>query len=121
MCYLLRIRSPEELLHRAERGAIFETFVVSELYKNFLNRGEQPGLYYWREAGGHEVDIIIELGDKIIAVETKSAQTIASDFFNNLNYWMNVSGDKDGQAALIYGGDESFKRSGVFVYPWFVL
>jgi len=121
LCYLLRIRSPEELLHRAERGAIFETFVVSELYKNFLNRGEQPGLYYWREAGGHEVDIIIELGDKIIAVETKSAQTIASDFFNNLNYWMNVSGDKGGQAALIYGGDESLERSGVFVYPWYVL
>ena len=121
LCYLLRIRSPEELLHRAERGAIFETFVVSELYKNFLNRGEHPGLYYWREAGGHEVDIIIELGDKIIAVETKSAQTIASDFFNNLNYWMNVSGGKGGQAALIYGGDESFRRSNVFVYPWYVL
>jgi len=121
LCYLLQIRSPEELFHRAERGAIFETFVVSELYKNFLNKGEQPRLYYWREAGGHEVDIIIEFGNKIIPVETKSAQTIAADFFNNLTYWKDISGNESGQAALIYGGDESFKRSGVVVYPWFSL
>jgi predicted AAA+ superfamily ATPase len=44
LCCLLQIRSAEELFHRAEHGAIFESFVIAEPYKNFLHRGEQPGL-----------------------------------------------------------------------------
>jgi|Deesub1362A_J573_1020465.scaffolds.fasta_scaffold00487_21 hypothetical protein len=121
LCYLLQIRSPDELFHRAERGAVFESFVVSEMYKNFMHRGEQPSLYFWRDASGHEVDIIIDLGQELIPVETKSAQTTASDFFSNLIYWRKLSGDETAPAALIYGGDLSFKRSGAVVYPWFVL
>lgn len=43
LCFLLQIRSPQELGHRAERGAIFESFVVSEFYKSFLhNGGDRP-------------------------------------------------------------------------------
>jgi len=121
LCYLLQVHSPEELFHRAERGAIFESFIVSEIYKNFTHRGEQPSLYFWRDAAGHEVDIIIDMGTELIPVETKSAQTIASDFFNNLVYWRNLSGEETIPAALIYGGEESFKRLEVIVYPWFVL
>lgn len=121
LCYLLQIRSPDELFHRAERGAVFESLVVSEMYKNFMHRGEQPSIYFWRDASGHEVDIIIDLGQVLIPVETKSAQTIASDFFNNLIYWRKASGDETAQAALVYGGELSFKRSGVVVYPWFAL
>jgi len=121
LCYLLQIRSPDELFHRAERGAVFESFVVSEMHKNFMHRGERPSLYFWRDAAGHEVDIVIDLGRTTIPVETKSAQTVASDFFDNLLYWRKVSGDENAPAALVYGGDSSFKRSGVVVYPWFAL
>jgi predicted AAA+ superfamily ATPase len=121
LCYLLQIRSPEELFHRAERGGVFESLLVSELCKNFLHRGEQSLLYYWRDAAGHEIDVIIDLGTRLIPIEAKSAQTVASDFFTNITYWREVSGDKDAPAALVYGGDRTFKRSGVSVYPWFVL
>ena len=121
LCYLLQIRSPEELVHRAERGAVFESFVVSELYKNFAHRGEQASLSFWRDAAGHEVDIIIDEGTSLTPVEVKSAQTVASDFFDNLNYWRAVSGDETAPAALVYGGETAFKRSGVFVYPWYSL
>ena len=121
LCYLLQIRSPEELVHRAERGAVFESFVVSELYKNFAHRGEQASLSFWRDAAGHEVDLLIEEGTSLIPLEVKSAQTVASDFFDNLNYWRAVSGDETAPAALVYGGETAFKRSGVFVYPWYSL
>ena len=121
LCYLLQVRSPDELFHRAERGAVFESYVVSELYKNFLHWGEQPSLYFWRDVSGHEVDFIIDLGRELIPVEAKSAQTIAPDFFNTLKYWARLAGHETGPAALIYGGDQSFERSGVIVYPWYVL
>jgi hypothetical protein len=121
LCYLLQVRSPEELFHRAERGAVFESLVVSELYKNFVHQGEQPRLYFWRDATGHEVDVLIDLGTKLVPVETKSAQTVASDFFDNIVYWRRVCGDPTAPGALIYGGDRAFRRAEVAVYPWFVL
>lgn len=121
LCNLLQIHAPEELFQRAERGAVFESFVVAELYKNYLHRGEQPRLYFWRDAAGHEIDVIIEKGDGLIPVEIKSAQTVASDFLDNLAYWRDLPGNEEDRAALIYGGDKAFKRSGVSVYPWFVL
>ena len=121
LCYLLQVHGPEDLFHRAERGAVFETLVVAELYKNFIHRGEQPCLYFWRDAAGHEVDIVIDLGREMIPVETKSAQTIASDFFDNLAYWRNLAGGEEGPSALVYGGDRALRRSGTVVYPWHVL
>ena len=121
LCYLLQIRSPEELFHRAERGAAFESFIVSELFKNFMHRGEQPSIFFWRDAAGHEIDIIIDLGRTLIPVEVKSAGTLASHFFDSLAYWRNLAGDDSAPAALVYGGDRHLRRSGTVVHPWFVL
>ena len=121
LCYLLQIHGPEELFHRAERGAIFESFVVSEFYKNFMHRGEQPRLHFWRDAAGHEIDTVIDMGAELIPVEIKSAQTVASDFFDNLAYWRKLTGDDKAPSALVYGGDQASKRSGASVYPWYVL
>lgn len=66
-------------------------------------------------------DIIIEMGAELVPVETKSGQTLASDFFDGLNYSRDLSGDKDSPAALVYGGDRALKHERVHVYPWFVL
>jgi len=54
-------------------------------------------------------------------LETKSGQTVVSDFFRTLVYWRDLSGNSDSPAALVYGGDKSLMRSKVVVYPWFVL
>lgn len=121
LCYLLRIRSAEELHQYAARGALFESFVVSELYKNFAHRGEQPSLYFWRDSAGHEVDLIVDLGDRLIPIEIKSARTVASDFFDGLEYWRGLGGDPHAAAALVYGGEHAFRRRGIVVYPWFTL
>jgi len=118
LCYLLRIRSPEDLRLHASRGAVFESFVLSELLKNYLHRGLESDLYFWRDATGHEVDILIEQAQELIAVEIKSAQTIASDFFAGLNYWQKLLGDRDAPAALVYAGDQRCRRRGVIVYSW---
>ncbi|MBI1789131.1 MAG: DUF4143 domain-containing protein, partial [Acidobacteria bacterium] len=121
LCFLLGIRRPEDLLLHASRGAIFESFVISELLKNFVHRGEQPGLYFWRSASGHEVDVLVDTGSRLLPVEIKSGQTIAGDFFAGLNYWRQLSGHPDAPAALVYAGDRPLRRSGTVVYPWFAL
>ena len=118
LCYLLRIRSAEELETHASRGAVFESFVVSELLKNYMHRGDEPALYFWRDHSGHEVDIVIDGPDALIPIEIKSGQTIADDFFAGIRFYRQLARQPDSPAALVYGGNASFRRSGVTVYSW---
>jgi predicted AAA+ superfamily ATPase len=118
LCYLLRIQNPADLITHAARGPIFETWVVSEALKNFYNRGAEPDLYFWRDSAGHEVDVLIDQGAKQMPIEVKSGQTVASDFFADLDYWRDLAGQARGGAALVYGGETSFKRQGVSVVSW---
>lgn len=118
LTYLLRIRSKDELRTHSARGAIFESFVVSELMKNALHRGQEPDLYFWRDSAGHEVDILLEQGDEIVPIEVKSGATLAEDFYAGLRYWRKLAQTPDGPAALVYGGDRTVQRSGVITYSW---
>jgi uncharacterized protein len=118
LCYLFRIHSPDDLRLHSSRGAIFESYVLSELVKNILNRGEEPDLCFWRDSTGHEIDILIDQGEALTALEVKSGQTIASDFFSGLRYWRGLVGDARAPTALVYGGDRSFRREGTTVYRW---
>ncbi|MGM0760093.1 MAG: DUF4143 domain-containing protein [Thermodesulfobacteriota bacterium] len=67
------------------RGAIFESSVVSEIYKTFIHSGIHPNLFHYREARGPENDFLVEYGQKLAYVEIKSGATISEDFLNNLN------------------------------------
>jgi predicted AAA+ superfamily ATPase len=80
LCYLLRIKEPKEVLFHAMRGAIFETFVMAELYKTFCHQGERPPLYFWRDRTGHEVDLVMDSGTTLIPIEIKSGETISNSF-----------------------------------------
>jgi predicted AAA+ superfamily ATPase len=118
LTYLLRIRSKDELRTHSARGAIFESFVVSELMKNALHRGQEPDLYFWRDSAGHEVDILLEQGDELVPIEVKSGETLVEDFYAGLRYWRKLAQTPEGPAALVYGGDRTVRRSGVITYSW---
>jgi len=118
LCYLLRIRHAQDMMLHASRGAIFESFVVSELYKRALHEAHEPDLYFWRDSAGHEVDIIIDRGTELIPVEIKSGKTLTPDFFKGLDFWKKISGNQVGPAALIYAGDHSLRQKDHTVYAW---
>jgi hypothetical protein len=118
LCYLLRIRNSEDLLLHASRGAIFENYVVAELMKRRFHDGVEPDIYFWRDSAGHELDILIDLGNQLIPVEVKSGHTIAKDFFKGLNFWKTLSNDPSAPAALIYAGNRSLYQKKIAVYSW---
>jgi len=118
LCYLLRIKSPQDLRLHAGRGNIFESFVLSEFLKNYLHRGQVPDLYFWRDSTGHEIDLLIDRGEELIPIEIKSGQTVASDFFSGIDFFRDLVQDPKYPAALFYGGDKSYRRNHVCVYSW---
>ena len=115
---MLRISNPEDLFLHASRGAIFENYVVAELLKRRLHTGQEPGLYFWRDSAGHELDIIIDLGARLIPIEVKSGHTIAKDFFKGLNYWKTLAKNPSTPSALIYAGNRSLYQKNTAVYSW---
>lgn len=118
LCYLLRIKTPDQLADHANRGAIFETWVVTELLKSYYHRGLAPDLYFWRDVTGHEIDVLIEQGDRQLPLEIKSGQTVSGDFFKELKYWRTLTNTPDASAVLLYGGGESYVRNGAAVTSW---
>lgn len=122
LCYLLGIREPEQLRLHPLRGAIFESWVFSEIYKTTVHKGVQPRLFHYREARGPEIDLLVEQGQTLAAVEIKSGQTISKDFFKNLSLFSDRV-DRAGKAHtlaphLVYGGDVSQDRSLARVMSW---
>ncbi len=119
LCYLLRIREPDDLTYHALRGAVFESYVVSDLYKAFAHRGEMPPLYFWRDRTGHEVDLLIDTGQELIPIEIKSGRTLSGSFFDGIRYFMALGPNVARQGVLIHGGDDLYERENSIVLPWF--
>ncbi len=118
LCYLMRIASPDDLVHHAMRGAIFETWVVSETLKHRFNRGLSADLYFWRDNHGLEVDLVFEHGQRLQAVECKSGVTYSADWMNAARRWCQAVGLEAAAPVLVYGGSSSHTRADHQVLSW---
>lgn len=71
--YLTRWTSSEALEVSAMSGAFFETFVVSEIIKSYLNAGKRPPVFYYRDSDQKEIDLIIEENGRLYPIEIKKS------------------------------------------------
>ncbi len=115
VCFLLGIRSPEELQHHPGRGAIFESWVASEMYKQYVHRGLSPNLWHFRRSRGPEIDLLDR--EARVALEIKSGATLMADVAQAV--FEHVAELPETYAPrLVYGGEESRKVHGVDVCSW---
>lgn len=75
--YLTRWPTAETIQNGAMNGAFFETYVVSEIVKSFLNAGRQPDIYYYRNTDQKEIDLILTRENKIWPIEIKRSASPA--------------------------------------------
>jgi hypothetical protein len=79
VCHLLGIESERTLARSPFVGAVFESFVASELLKQQVNAGRRRELYYFRDEQGLEVDFVIPQGNKrLLLIEAKSSRTVTA-------------------------------------------
>ena len=116
--WLLGIQKVEHLASHPLFGSIFETWVVGECLKSRWHRALEPNLYFWRDRSGHEVDILVDQGFRVLPVEVKSGQTVAADFLRPVQRWRDLAGELAGEGVLVYGGLESQQRSSARVCSW---
>lgn len=88
--YLTNWMTKEQLRDGAMNGAFFETFVINEIIKSYINAGKDYSkyLYYYRgkdkkknggESFENEIDFIIEDNDVLYPIEIKKNSTVKSD------------------------------------------
>ena len=118
LCQLLRISAPQDLQVHAARGAVFETWVVSETLKHRHNQGLPPDLHFWRDNHGLEVDLVFEHQGRLHGVECKSGTTYASDWLGPVRRWRQAVGAEAADPLLVYGGDDSHQRADHAVLSW---
>lgn len=120
LCYLLGIRTPEQLEVHPLRGAVFESWAVSEILKYHRHRGLTPVLHFYRDRRGHEVDLIIDgAGGALMAVEIKAGRTVASDAFGGLETFARLAPlPPIGRRVVIYGGETTERRSAGHLLAW---
>lgn len=116
--WLLGIRDRATLALHPLRGALFETLVVSEVLKHRRNLGVPADIYFWRDNNGIEADLLIEDGAKLQPVEIKSGQTVTQDYIRAAQRAGRIPGEEGRMPWLVFGGEESYERSGVRVVGW---
>jgi len=116
---LMGIRDVSQVMAHPLRGELFENWAITELIKARYNAGLKPNVYFLRDKQGHELDAVIEMGSQsLMGIEIKSGATIASDFFNGLDYWRERLSSIKLDPWMVYGGDSRQHRERGHVVPW---
>lgn len=117
LCYLLRINSVEELILSPHKGAIVETFAISELLKRRTNQGKKPNLTYFRDLKGFEVDTIADW-KHTFAIEIKSSSATEQKLSANTRKYLSLRNDENAKGAIFYLGDITCDINNITYVSW---
>lgn len=109
VCHLTRWTTPEQLRNGAVAGHVFETFVVSEVLKSYMNAGANlRDVWFYRDAKKREIDLVIQDGHVLHPVEVKTAATVGSDAVKNFGCLDRLSDYEVGFGHVVCQTDEPY-------------
>ena len=114
-CFLLGIKTTEQLKTHPLKGALFENFVIVETMKNYWNQGIPQSFYFFKDNYQHEVDLVFEENNRMKAIEIKTSHTIHTEFWKNLKFFGEHYKSVD--SYLVYGGNDLQKRTDLTIIP----
>ena len=117
-CNLLSLRSADDLDISPYRGALFENLIVMDYVKSQANNCDEPDLWYWRETGTNEVDMVIGAGQNLRAIEIKSGQTFSLSWFKAMNKFCELANIENVKKFVVYAGADYIDSSKGSFVPW---
>lgn len=103
--YLTNWETAKALESGAMSGAMFETFVVSEIIKSYVHNAKMPNIYYYRDKDKKEIDVIIEKNSKLYPIEIKKS---ANPDKSMLKHFSVIPNEKLGEGSIICLCKEDF-------------
>ena len=90
------------------RGALFETYVAQNVAALVEAHLPDAQLAYWHEQGRHEVDLVVEIGRKVFAIEVKAATRWSESDLSGLRAFLDRT-PACVSAILAYNGRQAAK------------
>lgn len=119
LCYLLGIKTAEQLLLNGQKGAIFENFIINEYRRQNVHQNLHREFYFWRDSKGLEVDLLVGGNSPAFdLVEIKASKTITQKMFKNMDEVGKLAGALSNRKILVYAGTQSQKRTNYQVFAW---
>ena len=127
--YLTNWTTKEQLRDGAMNGAFFETFVVNEIIKSYVNAGRDYSkyLYYYRgkdkrkvggESAESEIDFIIEENNVLYPVEIKKNSNVRADMAATFPVLDKDIDKRRGTGAIICTSEYKLKlRENLYALP----
>lgn len=69
--FLMRFQSPQSLWNSREVGTLWETYVIGQWLRWRDWYSPHVSLWYWQDRLGNEVDLLLEINQRLIAIECK--------------------------------------------------
>jgi len=96
-----------DLYHGESFGALLESLVTSEFFKQQTWSAQDYSLFHFRDKDQREADIVIELRNgKVLAIEVKATRTVIGKHFNNLRYLRDLLQESFVAGIVLYTGEE---------------
>jgi hypothetical protein len=106
LCHVLDIENTQILEKHSAKGAIFETFVFSEILKHSSSIDKNIQIYFHRSSDKREIDFILIHDGKMTAIEIKSSKTVSKGDFKHINAIQDKSTrEKFNAGYVIYLGE----------------
>lgn len=121
---LIGIQSADQLGTHPLRGALFENWAISEIQKMHRHRARRVELSFYRDRDRHEIDLVADEGGELTAIEIKAGSTPTSDYFKAFPHFAELIAARGDdrwrlkRQAVIYGGEESQRRSAGELLGW---
>lgn len=118
-CSLLKMRSASELALSPFKGPLFECFIISDLIKQYANRGTEAPVYFWRDKNGRvEVDCLVDRGGRLVAVEIKAGENGDGGYFDGLEQWNEIAKTSPADNYVVYAGGQDQQRGKGILVSW---
>lgn len=99
------------------RGPLFENMVVSQVFNEAAAQDRDIRLTAYRTEHGAEVDVILEIGGDVHAIEIKSSKAVDSGDLRGLKSFRDYHGRKH-RSWILYAGQIRKMVEGVEIVPW---
>jgi len=117
LCFLLGIRTPDQITRDPLVGQIFENLVIIECLKSRYNAGRPADLYFFRDSKGNEVDLVMQTARKLTVIEIKSATTFRMQYLQGLRRIKSIAPNAE-SGYLIYNGPHRTLSDGFTALPF---
>lgn len=119
LCFLTAWSSRDTIERSAISGNVFETFVIAEILKTYVNSGANTNnLYFYRDSNDNEIDLLIEKDNTLYPIEIKKSSEPSSKYISQFKYIDMIEGVNRGNGVLICTYDKIDKMTeNDFVVP----